>query len=178
MGDKLPELKQLPLEKRLESMQTSLWTVWVNLPKILGEMDGWEKASTYIKGIAYADAFNDAPGGLANQGLKERDATSALLSGLDLWAEAMPDGLKAVKIIEATPKRATAEYRMCSQCDAAERLGTLDRKNRTRKIDYPGIDDIWWTHLAQLVKPSLKVKFGSVMCKGDDHTTITIYDEG
>jgi hypothetical protein len=177
LADKIPKLKQLSVAKRLEANQLAVWTVWVNLPKVLGEQVGWEKASTFIKEIAYADAFNDAPGGLANQGQKGKNAITAMLAGLDLWAEMMPTGLKGVKIIEATPKKCTAEYKFCSQCDAAERLGTLDRKNRTHKIDYPGIDEAWWGHLAQLVKPTLKVKFDSLICRGDPKTRLTIYDE-
>jgi hypothetical protein len=153
------------------------WHIWCLLPKVLGEQQGWDKASEFIKGVAYQDAFNDAPSGLKNQGLKEKNATTALMSGLDLWAELTTTGLKGVKIIEATPKRATAEYKFCDQCDAAENLGMLNRKKKTRKIDYPGIDETWWSHLAELVKPTLKVKFDSVLCKGDPKTRLTIYDE-
>lgn len=177
MADTLPKLKQLPLEKRLEANQLAVWTVWVNLPRVLGEQIGWEKASAFIKGIAYSDAFNDAPGGLANQGVTEKNATTALMSGLDLWAEMMTTGLEGVKIIEATPKRATAEYKYCTQCDVAEKLGTLNRQTRICKIDYPGIDETWWGHLVQLIKPTLKVKFDSYLCKGDPVTRLTVYEE-
>lgn len=172
---KIPKLKFLPPEKRYVYAANMLWNTWVNLPNILGQQIGWEKANEFIKGIAYKDAFNDAPAGLKNQGVKKKDATGAMLAALDLIPNTFPEA--KYKIVEATPKRCIAEYYACPQCDYAEKHGLLDRKKKTRKIDYPGIDEIWFSHVAELVNPRLKVKFDSSLCKGDDKTRLTIYEE-
>lgn len=164
-------VKVHPMEKRWEYICDVLWHTWINIPKTLAEDYGWgyKKANDFLVNQAHKDADKDAQDGLDAQGIKEKDATAALRSGMYLMVNTFKKG--NFKILEYSPDRCVFEYDWNPNIEAAKRLGVLD------KFELATMDEKWWTKLAKNINPNLKVKFEKRLEWGDPVTRQIIYKE-